>query len=756
MASAIFFLGRRINVPGAYSEIDASELGGISPGATGIVALIGTAEGGKPLDASSTYADATRKEKIFERYRSGDLRKAGIFAFEPSNDEAVPAGAQRVVGVKVNPATQSTLTLPDSGGADAMDLTSQDWGQFTEQINIDVANGSIQGKKYTVIFETTTEEFDDVGGDSILGVEYTPGGDGYDNITGEITATKFISVADKQQAGLTSERSADIPATGKVEVQSDNAGDTSQKVTVYGLDASNEPLSEELSLNGTTTVTGSKDFAKVLSAKLSASATGTVTVDDTSTTTLFSFSSGTTTRGLTEPTNMPVANMKPTVTASSDVSSDAVVRGLSPAGAAIAERVDLSSASTTPVTLTNDFSKITQLDLGDLAGGENITLDVTAAETLHTTFSTVQKVSDKLNSLDGFTADPKVDNPTSFKMTNADYEGTKSIDGAEADFYADLYFGIKALNDGSGLVDASRASGASLPPANTSSALYLSGGSEGTPSITEWQKAFSLLKERRVNIIVPLTEDPAVHAALASHLKERAGILRSEANGYVGIGESDGSGKSKADIKSEIKVLGTRHISALAQEIERFDPDTGEAAWYAPWMYGVVAAGMQAGSDPGEPLTKKRPFVTDTRQDSTWNPVDDKQEMIDAGLMFSEKNDDVGIRFVRSVTTHLTDDNKVFTEMSANESANLAAFEFRKQMETKIGKRGLGGTVASIKGLANDTLSRLIDDEFIVAYQGLQVEQVGDVFPISVQIAPILPINFIPITIHLVAARSAA
>ena len=61
-----------------------------------------------------------------------------------------------------------------------------------------------------------------------------------------------------------------------------------------------------------------------------------------------------------------------------------------------------------------------------------------------------------------------------------------------------------------------------------------------------------------------------------------------------------------------------------------------------------------------------------------------------------------------------------------------------------------------IKGLAFDILERLIVDEIIVAFKSLTVDQIGDTFPVSVEIAPVLPINFIPITVHLVAVRATA
>ena len=150
---------------------------------------------------------------------------------------------------------------------------------------------------------------------------------------------------------------------------------------------------------------------------------------------------------------------------------------------------------------------------------------------------------------------------------------------------------------------------------------------------------------------------------------------------------------------------------------------------------------MQAGSAIAEPLTRKRPLVTDIRQDASWTVEDNIESLIDSGLMVYEKVDNVGIRCVRSITTHLADDNAVFTEMSANESANTAIFEFRTRLDRKIGQRGLSGTVAAIKGLSSGILGELIDDEIIVAHRSLQVEQIGDVFPVSVEMSPVLPIN---------------
>lgn len=63
-----------------------------------------------------------------------------------------------------------------------------------------------------------------------------------------------------------------------IRVSSSNAGDTTQTVTIDGRLASGVRDTEVLNLNGTTVVSGTKTFERILKTTLSASAAGTVTV----------------------------------------------------------------------------------------------------------------------------------------------------------------------------------------------------------------------------------------------------------------------------------------------------------------------------------------------------------------------------------------------------------------------------------------------------------------------------------------------
>jgi hypothetical protein len=761
MATAIFFNGRRINIPQAVSKIDASALAAVSPAAVGVIAMIGTAEGGAPLTVQESLADATSPGTIQNRFRSGDLRTAGLFAFEPSSDLAVPGGAQKIINVKVNPSTQGAAILPDDNGVDSLDLSAKDWGLFTNQVNIDIDPGTVIGKKLIIVFEDDVETFDDVGGEAIFDVIYAPGADGYDAVTGAVDATSFTAPATKAELGLVAERTADIPAPGVVDLVSSAAGDTTQSALIVGLDGGGAAVFQSVALSGTVNVQSTQSFDKVIAVVLDAATVGTVTVSDFPVaTTLFTLAPATVTRGAVPTTNTPAAGVL-TVSIDVDTAVDVVVRGTNPSGTPIAEAFDMTTGATTPVVGVQTFASISSIDLGDVAGGNTITVAVDAVKTLHTEFPTVAKVVDRLNALSGFTANSVVSNATTFQMVAADYHQAParpapSLIGAAADFFADLFFIADKITANSSFMNAARSPGAQLPPADTAGAVYLQGGSEGVPTITEWQAAFTLLQERRYNILVPLTRDPAIHSLAVSHLNAKNGRLKSEAQGYIGIGKTDGSGETRSAIQSQIQALNVRHVCAISQEVEKFDPATGVATFFPPYIYAAVAAGMQAGSVVAEPLTRKTMIATNLRNDSSWNVTDDASDLIDRGLMIAEKVDGVGIRWVRSVTTHLADDNLAFVEMSSNESLITAVFELRTTLETQIGKRGLAGTAAAIYGLAQNKLNTLVDEEKIVDFRALQVEQIGDVFPLSVEVALVNPVNFIPITVHLVPTVASA
>jgi hypothetical protein len=769
MATTIFFNGRVISVPGSYSQVDASGLESVGLGAAGIVGVIGQAEGGRPVAAITETKDFIRinkPEKARTAFRSGDLREVADMLFAPGKDPDILGGAQELVCMKVNPATQSTAVLSNSYG-NALDLTSKDYGAFTEQVNVAIASGTTKGKRVTILFEDVTEAGDDIGGDAMFKLKYTKPTNGWDTINGQVISGGEIKcLATRAQAGLDSEIT-DTAAPGVVEVLSANAADVGQKVTVIGLDGTGAVKREVLTLNGTTPVIGTQVFATagVLGAYVSLGTTlGIVTVRvSPGGATIMSLAAGTgqtTAKGLKLGVCMYAAGAM-TLVADGATTKTAILMGLDASGAIALEKFVLTGL--VPVAGAATWSQITGIILGDVEAARTITISGTAAWAKLAVQKTLQKAADYFNARSiagtgGFTF-TMLTGQTSAALGILDVmpAAVSILAPAEPSFYADLNAVMAWINQNSQYVAAAISAGAyGGAPSNTAAPVFLAGGSEGTTMFADWQNALNLLKKTRVNTIVVLTPDPAVHAALDAHCAYMGGIGRSERDGVVGVMNAAMTDvATKDEVKSQIMDLNTRHIRAVAQAIERYNT-AGERQEFTPPFHAALIAGMQAGSPVGTSLTHKYVNALAFRQHSSWNPTDDAEEMIQAGLCFLETVEGAGRRVVRNITTHLSSNNIAYIEASVNEAVNYAVYNFRTNMEFLVGKKGFAGTINAGRGVALNTLGLLVDAEVLVTYRSLDLELVVDVMDVSVEIAPVIPINFVKSTIHLVTVRQSA
>ncbi len=304
------------------------------------------------------------------------------------------------------------------------------------------------------------------------------------------------------------------------------------------------------------------------------------------------------------------------------------------------------------------------------------------------------------------------------------------------------------------------AEGSGVPPDPDTQPQFLVGGEEGTATADDYQTAFDVLRRLRhvvrVNSVVPLTGDPAVHAKLLTHLRYCAGVKgRAEADGFIGLSALDDDDAptnelpDDASIKAQIKALNTRHIRACAQNMTRFNT-AGEKTVFAPWFRAAMFAGMQAGSPTGTPLTNKQTNELDFDQDVSWNPSDNDEDMIRLGLMFVDRRDGA-IRVVRNITTYTVDDNLAFVEGSMNETLNEIAFESRRRVEPKLGKRA----TKNLKGLAGQAIIKYLnsisgENGLIEGYdpKKIFIRRVGDAIEIDFGVIMPPPVNFFVITIR--------
>ena len=134
MAAPTTFNGITQYIPGGISRVRAGASTPIGPTATGIVGIIGEADGGQP-GVVYTIDDPALAKSTF---RSGPLADAIRLAFNPTNDPRLSSGAFRVVAVKTNQSTQSSINLPGDGSV----LTGTSTGASTAAV-VEVTGGGL-------------------------------------------------------------------------------------------------------------------------------------------------------------------------------------------------------------------------------------------------------------------------------------------------------------------------------------------------------------------------------------------------------------------------------------------------------------------------------------------------------------------------------------------------------------------------------------------------------------------------------------
>ena len=188
MAKFVTFNGITLVHPGGATKVDVSQLAQVSAGATGIVALIGEADGGQPNEVSDvgdvnegtpkiySFSDATSAKEIF---RSGPLADAIGLAFDAANDPRIPGGAQRVLAIKTNQSksADTTLAAEHAVATDVVQIFTNDYGVQTSGFTFElvVSPGDTNHNQLDMSIVTpdgVIEDITGIGDDPLLDIKY--------------------------------------------------------------------------------------------------------------------------------------------------------------------------------------------------------------------------------------------------------------------------------------------------------------------------------------------------------------------------------------------------------------------------------------------------------------------------------------------------------------------------------------------------------------------------------------------------------
>ena len=163
--AGVMFNGRSLVTPTVESSIDDSKMFPLSNPYGNVLAIIGSSLGGKPK-TPLLMGSPLRAKRIL---RGGEGLDAVNKAFAPSSATGSPA---KIYFVRVDPATQSALTLVDADDNDVITLRSTDYGTHTKDIEIKIETGTTVGKKISIRILGVVNAKDNLGAEP-LSVHYT-------------------------------------------------------------------------------------------------------------------------------------------------------------------------------------------------------------------------------------------------------------------------------------------------------------------------------------------------------------------------------------------------------------------------------------------------------------------------------------------------------------------------------------------------------------------------------------------------------
>lgn len=777
MARSITFKGQTQFKPGGLTNVDANALTPIGISATGVVHLLGEADGGPP--GSSAIAIIDDPELARSTYRSGPLADAIRIAFNPSGDPRILGGAFRVVAYKTNASTQSGTTLPgDEGradtstGASTTTVITLTTGGLTPDAEIGrwLQLDNTSERRRIIDNDATTITVSPAYSAAPINTDPVTILDNQMLLTSADYGSHTNQVSVELEAGAGEGVVVTLVFEDTVEQSDEIAGEAKLRVKYVGgpvLDSGNVDSISSDGLTVTVDVSAAPG-ANAWDALVLRFSDGTQRLIDSHTT--------------ADPAviTLDAAHALSAADQAALVNTTAEIVNVTAATASITGANGAATALTTTVTPVAEDITVT-------FATENIT--------------TLRELRDYLNGNTNFEAViPNGVNPDTTLLVDFDF-GTRNtgVDvrfddeispDTNGSFRQDLVTVINWINDFSVLATAERSStltdeGSELP-LNTGGLsgsirdvpVFFIGGTRGISSNTDFQNGFDRLIQERGNHIVPLIAQDltnegngstatfdSVLAQLKTHVQNAATTAKNEQGGYIGF---------KGTLANWLAACAAANNADIQVFSQRFAflNVAGTLTTQDEWSSAVAAAGMRAGAEVGQPLTYKVINTLVAENDASWSPtsITDVNSIIQGGGMFAEVTQAGAVRWVRDLTSYLLDDNIAFIDGNTRDAVRFVAYDLREFLENRFtGTKATPATVASVREAVVQKMAEYLTNEIIVesldpetqttllpGFRSLRVFLEGNVATVRVEIFPVTGVVFIPIDLTLQLPRIAA
>lgn len=377
-------------------------------------------------------------------------------------------------------------------------------------------------------------------------------------------------------------------------------------------------------------------------------------------------------------------------------------------------------------------------------------------------FPTIQQLVDRISSTPGFVAAVLDGNGAKKALDGLDTVAAQDVKTALYTATADLQAVIDWFNGAEPYVTATRAASVGTLPAAIPF-TYLAGATEGTSTTSDWSNAIALLQTADVQWVTPVTSDPAVHAMVDAHVQFMSDQGRKERRSVCGapLGTTDAQALTLAKgINSDRTSLA--HLGGYDYDVL----GDGSLKLFPPYIVAAMVAGAFAGVTPGTPLTGVTLNLQGVER-KLKNPTDTDALLLGGVMPIEETRN--GYEITQSISTWLVDGKFNRREQSTGAALDYACRYIRELVEDACkGKKGrpqvlstaLTTMETACKQLAKPEeqggLGILAGDTQNPPYKGLTVSLAGDVLALGGQLSPVIPINYVPITINAVPYSGSA
>ncbi len=679
------FNGQTVILPGTLTSVNDQALNSVQPGGTTTIALVGQANNGQP----KTPIVCNNPSDLALNFASGPLVDAGNIAFLH--------GANQIIGVNVNPATQASLTLDDGSSNPSLALTSTIYGSAGNSVQVSIASGTNANTKNVVIqylptnFTAQSTTVASTGLGQAFTFQYTGNGSGATATISNALSAPTISTLSTATTGGT------IPAS------------TAVYAKVTALNASGETIG---SAEETITVGSS-------------TSTNTVTVPWTAV------------AGATK------YNIYASTTTGTETYQHQVLGGSS-------NSYTLTSIATggASVPATNTTGK----NLSTVISGQtdsSLSLDIPLNGVNGTTWTTLGALVNYLNGQAGYTA-TLLGSPSLATQYLDTVSGQNILSSAQTET-AQLGAIIDWINKYGSVVTAAAASNgtATNAPANTS-LVNLAGGSNGTPQTSDWQTAVQALETVNCAIVVPISGSSSVISTFETERVSLANQGVAYRSGVYGLAW----GSTDAQITTQAQQLNDGGAQLVAPGYVG-NSSLGVQTNFDGFYMAAAVAGLIAGQDSvAHSVTGQGIKVAQLERNFT---LTEQQSLLPGGVTLIVPQRTGGFKVLEDRASSVTSTNLYDTQAPIRRAVNQVRQDLQDGLNADIGAPGLGTvTQHALIQRAEAILDNEVSNGLIASYDPVtnvsQSTTNADVWNVNTTIYVEAPINHILVGIQLATA----